>query len=296
MSQRLGERAARCLRAAGRRLQAQGQHVPHGPGQQGLRALPLVGATGRSRPSRANGLGQGRPSLTLCTASRRGSTNTAAASPARRPARPRSRGPGSAWPISFPLVIPDDVTSGRSAIRTIPSAIAPSAAGSRSRHGLLGPACGRAPPAPAAIPITARAEEAFRVASRPRDQLTGQVHEADHLEEARQHQQGRPMQGGHRHDRESVRPKQLRGALGEAVRSRPETAPGWPADPRRKGPTGLFWAFKALLTSPESLAQLYPLSRAGFSRFGKALEGHPRNGAQQAIAAISRVAVDHGPV
>ena len=28
---------------AGRRVQAQGRHVPHGPGQQGVRALPVVG-------------------------------------------------------------------------------------------------------------------------------------------------------------------------------------------------------------------------------------------------------------
>ena len=31
---------------AGRRLQAQGRHLPHGAGQQGLRALPLVGRRG----------------------------------------------------------------------------------------------------------------------------------------------------------------------------------------------------------------------------------------------------------
>src|ERR1700704_5222780 len=37
-----GQRAPRRSAAAGRRLQAQGRHLPHGAGQQGLRALPLV--------------------------------------------------------------------------------------------------------------------------------------------------------------------------------------------------------------------------------------------------------------
>src|SRR5204863_179454 len=37
-----GQRAPRRPAAAGRRLQAQGRHLPHGAGQQGLRALPLV--------------------------------------------------------------------------------------------------------------------------------------------------------------------------------------------------------------------------------------------------------------
>src|SRR4051795_3759967 len=36
------ERAARRAVPAGRRVQAQGRHLPHGAGQQGLRALPLV--------------------------------------------------------------------------------------------------------------------------------------------------------------------------------------------------------------------------------------------------------------
>src|SRR5918912_440889 len=36
------QRAARRAVPAGRRLQAQGRHLPHGAGQQGLRALPLV--------------------------------------------------------------------------------------------------------------------------------------------------------------------------------------------------------------------------------------------------------------
>jgi hypothetical protein len=42
MAQRLGQRAARRAVPAGRRVQAQGRHLPHGAGQQGLRALPLV--------------------------------------------------------------------------------------------------------------------------------------------------------------------------------------------------------------------------------------------------------------
>ncbi|CAA9504668.1 MAG: SSU ribosomal protein S7p (S5e), partial [uncultured Solirubrobacteraceae bacterium] len=37
-----GQRAHGRRQPAGRRLQAQGRHLPHGPGQQGLRALPLV--------------------------------------------------------------------------------------------------------------------------------------------------------------------------------------------------------------------------------------------------------------
>ena len=37
--------------AAGQRLEAEGRHLPHGPGQQGLRALPLVASLGpMSRP------------------------------------------------------------------------------------------------------------------------------------------------------------------------------------------------------------------------------------------------------
>ncbi|CAA9505748.1 MAG: SSU ribosomal protein S7p (S5e), partial [uncultured Solirubrobacteraceae bacterium] len=36
------QRAPRRAVPAGRRVQAQGRHLPHGPGQQGLRALPLV--------------------------------------------------------------------------------------------------------------------------------------------------------------------------------------------------------------------------------------------------------------
>src|ERR1700691_5202011 len=38
----VGQRADGRTVPAGRRLQAQGRHLPHGPGQQGLRALPLV--------------------------------------------------------------------------------------------------------------------------------------------------------------------------------------------------------------------------------------------------------------
>ena len=38
------QRDTRLHSAAGRRLEAQGRHLPHGPGQQGLRALPLGAA------------------------------------------------------------------------------------------------------------------------------------------------------------------------------------------------------------------------------------------------------------
>jgi ribosomal protein S7 len=41
-----GQRAPRRPAAAGRRLQAQGRHLPHGAGEQGVRALPLVDASG----------------------------------------------------------------------------------------------------------------------------------------------------------------------------------------------------------------------------------------------------------
>ena len=42
MSERLANEILDSALAAGRRLEAQGRHLPHGPGQQGLRALPLV--------------------------------------------------------------------------------------------------------------------------------------------------------------------------------------------------------------------------------------------------------------
>ena len=42
MAQRLAERTDGRSVSAGRRVQAQGRHLPHGAGQQGLRALPLV--------------------------------------------------------------------------------------------------------------------------------------------------------------------------------------------------------------------------------------------------------------
>ena len=42
MADRLAERDPRRDPAAGQGLEAEGRHLPHGPGQQGLRALPLV--------------------------------------------------------------------------------------------------------------------------------------------------------------------------------------------------------------------------------------------------------------
>ena len=42
MAQRLANELMDAAVPAGRRLQAQGRHLPHGAGQQGLRALPLV--------------------------------------------------------------------------------------------------------------------------------------------------------------------------------------------------------------------------------------------------------------
>ena len=42
MAQRLANELLDAQSAAGRRVQAQGRHLPHGAGQQGLRALPLV--------------------------------------------------------------------------------------------------------------------------------------------------------------------------------------------------------------------------------------------------------------
>ena len=42
MAQRLANELLDAQQPAGRRLQAQGRHLPHGAGQQGLRALPLV--------------------------------------------------------------------------------------------------------------------------------------------------------------------------------------------------------------------------------------------------------------
>src|SRR5664280_1865351 len=49
------QRAHRRAVPAGRRLQAQGRHLPHGPGQQGLRPLPLVSSpmAGASRRPRS---------------------------------------------------------------------------------------------------------------------------------------------------------------------------------------------------------------------------------------------------
>ncbi len=43
MSERLANEIFDAVQAAGQRLEAQGRHLPHGAGQQGLRALPLVG-------------------------------------------------------------------------------------------------------------------------------------------------------------------------------------------------------------------------------------------------------------
>ena len=51
MAQRLANELMDAHVPAGRRVQAQGRHLPHGAGQQGLRALPLV--AGASRPGGA---------------------------------------------------------------------------------------------------------------------------------------------------------------------------------------------------------------------------------------------------
>ena len=51
MSDRLAERDPRLDPAAGRRLEAEGRHLPHGPGQQGLRALPLVAGLAPHEPA-----------------------------------------------------------------------------------------------------------------------------------------------------------------------------------------------------------------------------------------------------
>ena len=42
MSERLANEILDSISAAGRRLEAQGRHLPDGAGQQGLRPLPLV--------------------------------------------------------------------------------------------------------------------------------------------------------------------------------------------------------------------------------------------------------------
>ena len=61
MAERLANEILDALSAAGRRLEAQGRHLPHGAGQQGLRPLPLVASSAaltrprpRSRPRRAS--------------------------------------------------------------------------------------------------------------------------------------------------------------------------------------------------------------------------------------------------
>ena len=94
-------------------------------------------ATARLRPLTAGAANDARrgiwPDQGPAAARARGprpSVTTAPASSIQKP------GPGLASPISLPLVMPDEVTSGRSPIRTIASAIAPSAA-----HASAGSGC-----------------------------------------------------------------------------------------------------------------------------------------------------------
>ena len=57
MAQRLANELLDAHLPAGRRLQAQGRHLPHGAGEQGVRALPLVDAATTICAARAAGLG-----------------------------------------------------------------------------------------------------------------------------------------------------------------------------------------------------------------------------------------------
>ena len=55
MADRLAGEILDATQQQGVGLEAEGRHLPHGPGQQGLRALPLVGASGPDGPSDPRG-------------------------------------------------------------------------------------------------------------------------------------------------------------------------------------------------------------------------------------------------
>ena len=95
MAERLANELARRRRAAGRRLQAQGRHLPHGAGQQGLRALPLVEASADAPRLGASALRM-RRAVDARRAARAPATSVTSA-PASSTQKPAA---GSAWPIS----------------------------------------------------------------------------------------------------------------------------------------------------------------------------------------------------
>ena len=131
MAERLANELMDAVAAAGRRLQAQGRHLPHGAGQQGLRALPLVGAlSGAAARPRQRHLPHGpRPAP-----GRRGhQQRDDAASWSQNPTA------GSASPSSLPVPVrPDEVASGRSNPSVITSAISPRTRGAPGGQRLTG--------------------------------------------------------------------------------------------------------------------------------------------------------------
>ena len=98
-------RDPRRARAAGRRVQAQGRHVPDGAGQQGLRALPLVGSGRRetwqrqSHGSRstASGTSGSWPTSTRARRRRPSGSSTTPAAPTRWARCTRARRRWTGW-------------------------------------------------------------------------------------------------------------------------------------------------------------------------------------------------------
>ena len=88
MSERLANEIIDSLPAAGRRLEAQGRHLPHGAGQQGLRPLPLVD----KRPSSPRLGRHAHPAEGPSTWQRRGQTLNPSA-------------PDAAWQVVLPNAV-----------------------------------------------------------------------------------------------------------------------------------------------------------------------------------------------
>ena len=114
MSARLGGRAARRAVAAGRRLQAQGRHLPHGAGKQGVRALPLVDESTGLRSARPAPRKARQPSAMIACGAESDRARLRASPPGAgsrrwRP-RPHNAQTGleqdSAWPRSGPFFCP----------------------------------------------------------------------------------------------------------------------------------------------------------------------------------------------
>ena len=166
MADRLANEILDSLSAAGRRLEAQGRHLPHGAGQQGLRPLPLV-ASRCSPPSRGG--------CTLAVTRPAGGRGGGACGGGRRP---RAWSPLRRGRRSSGLGLAHRPTAARPAARASAGAARRAARGSASparSRSRRAPArrSSRARTLPAAPPRRRRRTGARRRASRPRWRRAG---------------------------------------------------------------------------------------------------------------------------